>query len=157
MAFRFLIVTQPYRNSISYDDELFNQYKKEYEKFQRAYKNSMLALDYNRIELNEVIPEDKKQFIEYMNQDLNCQNVLSLLNGLLKEANLALRSTDLNTLAKKIKMIKEIMDVLGVKLEYNPLTEKERNVYTLWIEAKKNKDFESADKYRDILINMGVI
>lgn len=54
-------------------------------------------------------------------------------------------------------MIKEIMDVLGVKLEYNPLTEKERNVYTLWIEAKKNKDFESADKYRDILINMGVI
>lgn len=102
MAFRFLIVTQPYRNSISYDDELFNQYKKEYEKFQRAYKNSMLALDYNRIELNEVIPEDKKQFIEYMNQDLNCQNVLSLLNGLLKEANLALRSTDLNTLAKKL-------------------------------------------------------
>lgn len=157
MAFRFLIVTQPYRNSISYDDELFNQYKKEYEKFQRAYKNAMLTLDYNKIEICEVLPEDKNKFIEYMDQDLNCQNVLSLLNSLLKEANLALRSNDLTILAKKIKMIKEIMDVLGVKLEYSPLSEEARSIYTAWLEAKKNKDFESADKYRDILTNMGVI
>ena len=28
MSLRLLIVTQPYRNSISYDEELFNQYKR---------------------------------------------------------------------------------------------------------------------------------
>ena len=49
------------------------------------------------------------------------------------------------------------MDVLGVKLEYSPLSEEARSIYTAWLEAKKNKDFESADKYRDILTNMGVI
>ncbi len=157
MAFRFLIVTQPYRNSISYDDELFNQYKKEYEKFQRTYKNAMLALDYNNVECSDVLADDKNKFIEYMNQDLNCQNVLSLLNSLLKEANLALRANDLSTLSKKIKMIKEIMDVFGVKLEYKKLSDDERSIYTSWVEAKKNKDFDLADKYREKLTNMGVI
>ena len=54
-------------------------------------------------------------------------------------------------------MIKEIMDVFGVKLEYKKLSDDERSIYTSWVEAKKNKDFDLADKYREKLTNMGVI
>lgn len=102
MSLRLLIVTQPYRNSISYDEELFNQYKKEYDKFTRAYKNAMLALDYNNYKSNEVIKEDKEAFINYMNQDLNCQNVMSLASSLLKELNSAIRAGNLDVIAKKL-------------------------------------------------------
>ena len=157
MALRLLIVTQPYRNSISYDEDLLNQYKKEYDKFTRAYKNAMLALDYNKYESNEVEIKDKEAFINYMNQDLNCQNVMSLANSLLKELNGAIRTNNLELVAKKANMIKQIMDVFGVDLPYNRLTDETRALYLAWNEAKALKNFEEADKIRVKLSEAGVI
>ncbi len=157
MSLRLLIVTQPYRNSISYDEELFNQYKKEYDKFTRAYKNAMLALDYNNYKSNEVIKEDKEAFINYMNQDLNCQNVMSLASSLLKELNSAIRAGNLDVIAKKANMIKQIMDVFGVMMPYTPLNDETRKIYNEWVQAKSVKNFEEADKLRAVLTEAGVI
>ena len=157
MSLRLLIVTQPYRNSISYDEELFNQYKKEYDKFTRAYKNAMLALDYNNYKSNEVIKEDKETFINYMNQDLNCQNVMSLASSLLKELNSATRAGNLDVIAKKANMIKQIMDVFGVMMPYTPLNDETRKIYNEWVQAKSVKNFEEADKLRAVLTEAGVI
>ena len=157
MSLRLLIVTQPYRNSISYDDELFNQYKKEYEKFTRAYKNAMLALDYNNYKSNEVVKSDKEAFINYMNQDLNCQNVMSLASSLLKELNSATRASNLEVVAKKANMIKQIMDVFGVDMPYTPLNDETRRIYNEWLQAKSVKNFEEADKLRAVLTEAGVI
>lgn len=157
MSLRLLIVTQPYRNSISYDEELFNQYKKEYDKFTRAYKNAMLALDYNNYKSNEVIEEDKEAFINYMNQDLNCQNVMSLASSLLKELNSATRAGNLDVIAKKANMIKQIMDVFGVMMPYTPLNDETRKIYNEWVQAKSVKNFEEADKLRAVLTEAGVI
>lgn len=157
MSLRLLIVTQPYRNSISYDEELFNQYKKEYDKFTRAYKNAMLALDYNNYKSNEVIKEDKEAFINYMNQDLNCQNVMSLASSLLKELNSATRAGNLDVIAKKANMIKQIMDVFGVMMPYTPLNDETRKIYNEWVQAKSVKNFEEADKLRAVLTEAGVI
>lgn len=157
MSLRLLIVTQPYRNSISYDEELFNQYKKEYDKFTRAYKNAMLALDYNNYKNNEVIKEDKEAFINYMNQDLNCQNVMSLASSLLKELNSAIRAGNLDVIAKKANMIKQIMDVFGVMMPYTPLNDETRKIYNEWVQAKSVKNFEEADKLRAVLTEAGVI
>lgn len=157
MSLRLLIVTQPYRNSISYDEELFNQYKKEYDKFTRAYKNAMLALDYSNYKSNEVIKEDKEAFINYMNQDLNCQNVMSLASSLLKELNSATRAGNLDVIAKKANMIKQIMDVFGVMMPYTPLNDETRKIYNEWVQAKSVKNFEEADKLRAVLTEAGVI
>lgn len=157
MSLRLLIVTQPYRNSISYDEELFNQYKKEYDKFTRAYKNAMLALDYNNYKSNEVIKKDKEAFINYMNQDLNCQNVMSLASSLLKELNSATRAGNLDVIAKKANMIKQIMDVFGVMMPYTPLNDETRKIYNEWVQAKSVKNFEEADKLRAVLTEAGVI
>lgn len=157
MSLRLLIVTQPYRNSISYDDDLFNQYKKEYDKFCRAYKNAMLVLDYKNYTSKEIDNADKEAFINYMNQDLNCQNVMSLANSLLKELNSATRINNLELMSKKANIIKQIMDVLGVELPYKPLTEETRNTYDSWMNAKASKNFEEADRLRAILTEAGVI
>ncbi len=157
MALRLLIVSQPYRNSINYTNDLLEQYKKEYDKFKRAYKKSMLVLDYNNINDLDVLNEDKEQFINYMNQDLNCQNAMSLANSLLKEANNALRNNELKLLSQKINMIKQIMDVLGIKLPYIKLDENKRDIYSRWLVAKNQKDFETADKLRLTLIELGVL
>ena len=157
MTLRFLMVTQPYRNAINYTQTLFDQYKKEYEKYQRAYKQACLALDYEEIYNDDVLESDKELFISHMNNDLNCQNVMSQLASLLKEINTSLRSKNYETLNYKTNMMKQIMDVLGVKLNYTKLTDETRSLYTKWNEAKAIKDFEKADNYRNQLIEAGVI
>ena len=53
--------------------------------------------------------------------------------------------------------LKVILDILGVKLEYNKLTEENRKLYENWLNAKKNKDFDLADSYREILSKNGVL
>ncbi len=157
MALRFLIVTQPYRNNIHYSEELFNQYLSEYDKYERAYKQASLALDYNRINEDDILVEDKEEFISYMNQDLNCQNVMTLLSRLLKEVNVCLRSKDFKRLSQKLNMMKQIFDVFGVMFEYTPLTDENRKLYESWEKAKSVKDFEEADKLRTILNMKGII
>lgn len=157
MTLRFLIVTQPYRNAINYTDTLFAQYKKEYQKYQRAYSQASLVLDYENKRTNYVLESDKQKFIEYMNQDLNCQNAMSLLAELLKEVNTSLRSKEYEKLDLKTNIMKQIMDVLGVKLTYNDLTEEGRSLYTEWNEAKANKDYAKADELRAKLQELGVL
>lgn len=157
MALRFLIVTQPYRNTINYSQELFEQYLGEYDKYDRAYKQASLALDYNNILVEGVDEADKESFITYMNQDLNCQNVMTLLSKLLKEMNSSLRSKDYHKLGLKSNMMKEIMDILGVELNYTPLSAENREIYSEWENAKINKKFDKADELRQILMNKGII
>lgn len=157
MALRFLIVTQPYRNNINYSEELFNQYLAEYDKYERAFKQAFLELDFNNITSDLVLDADKEEFISYMNQDLNCQNVMTLLNRLLKEVNTSLRSKDYDKLVCKVNMLKQIFDIFGVSLTYEKLSDDNRALYQAWLDAKKAKDFLEADKLRATLTEKGII
>ena len=92
-----------------------------------------------------------------MNQDLNCQNVMSLASSLLKELNSAIRAGNLDVIAKKANMIKQIMDVFGVMMPHTPLNDETRKIYNEWVQAKSVKNFEEADKLRAVLTEAGVI
>ncbi len=157
MILRLLIVTSPYRSSINYSDELFAQYKKEYEKITRAFKQASLALDINGINSNKTCEDDLKEFKDYMDNDLNTQNVLTLVSKLVKDLNTMTRSNDLDNLAKKVNTLSKIMYILGVELKYTRMNEEDKKLYNDWNEAKKNKDFEKADSIRAILVERNIL
>ena len=157
MILRALILFSPYRSIISYSDDLFNQYKKEYEKWQRTYKQVLYDLQYRGIKSDNLSEKDIEAFKEYMNQDFNVQNVLTLISGLIKEINTLLRSKDYDNLVTKFNTFKKIMDVLGIDLFVNPMTDEELDIYVNWNKARENKDFESADKYRNMLVDRKIL
>jgi len=157
MIIRSLILFSPYRSIISYSEDLFNQYKKEYEKWQRTYKQALYELQYNKIENTELSEADINSFKEYMNQDFNVQNVLTLISGLVKEINTSLRAKNYTELALKLNTFKKILDVLGINLFVEPMTEDELDIYTKWNKARIEKDFENADKYRNILVDRNIL
>jgi len=154
---RFLIITQPYRSSINYGPELVSQYKKEYDKLKRAYIQGNFTLDYNLINNSELDSSIMSEFELAMDNDFNTPNVLTLIQKIVKVINASVRSKDYTNLAQKINSLKVILDILGVKLEYNKLTEENRKLYENWLNAKKNKDFDLADSYREILSKNGVL
>ncbi len=157
MPYRLLVITTPYRNSIDFTSELFDQYKKIYDKFNRAYKQVSVLRQVNNIENNDTNKDELKSFEEFMDNDLNTQNVLSLANDILKKINVSVRQNDLNTAIVEANTLKIIFDVLGVKLSDVALCEDDIDVYNKWNTSKANKDFENADKYRNILTQRGII
>ena len=157
MILRTLIVLSPYRNIIPYSQELLDQYKKEYEKWQRAYKQSLYELQYQNVNVCDNDEKYIESFKEYMNQDFNVQNVLTLINEIVKEINVTLRGKDYNRNAICLNTLKTILDVLGINLFVEKLKDEELELYKKYNDARKIKDFETADLYRKKLIELNIL
>lgn len=157
MVLRALVVFSPYRSIISYSEDLRLQYEKEYEKWQRTYKQALYELQYRNIESEEVSSEYLEQFKEYMNQDFNVQNVLTLIQGMIKDMNTSLRTKQYQTLSVLVNTLKTIFDVLGINLFIEKMKDNELEVYKNWNEARANKDFAAADIYRRKLTEWNIL
>ncbi len=153
---RMLLLFSPYRNIIEYSDELFKQYEKEYQKWQRAIKQANLIIASKNIN-EEASSEDIEKFISYMNQDLNVQNVMTLLQEILKTINTSIRGNDYVLLAKKTKAFMTILNVFAINLNLPVIDEEVINYYNRWQEARVNKDYEVADECRNYLAARSVI
>ncbi len=157
MILRLLIVSAPYRSNINYNDDLLNQFKNEYLKITRAYKAASLKLDLENIETTDTDIDSITLFKEYMDNDLNTPNVLTLVDNLVKSINQLTRTSATTELAVKANTLKLILGVLGIELEYNKLTDLDKELYNKWVMLKKEKNFEEADKIREILTARGII
>ena len=157
MVLRALILFSPYRSIISFSEDLKNQYEKEYDKWQRAYKQALYELQYKGINSDELVSEDIEAFKTYMNQDFNVQNVLTLITNIVKDINTSLRAKNYDLLVTKTNTFKKILDVLGIDLFVNKMNEEELENFKLWNEARINKDFERADFYRQKLVEWKIL
>ena len=50
-----------------------------------------------------------------------------------------------------------MLEILGVFIDKTVLSKEDKEIYLLWQEAKNNKDFDTADKYRNVLMEKGII
>lgn len=157
MVLRCLILFSPYRQMIPYSMDLFNQYAKEYDKWVRAYKQCLFELQYKGLLKDEVDPSLIDEFKKYMDDDFNVQNVLTLINNIVKVMNTSLRAKDYDTLALKLHTLEVILDVLHINLFVDKMTEEQLAVYKEWQEARLNKDFEKADIARAKLVEWKLV
>ena len=132
-------------------------YEKEYDKWQRSYKQAVYELQYRDINNNDVDNALIEEFKNHMNQDFNVQNVLTLLTSINKEMNTTLRSKDYDRLALLTNTFKTILDVLGINLFVEKMNDEALDIYKKWNAARINKDFEAADKYRNMLVEWKVL
>jgi len=157
LPYRLFISMQNYRNQVNFTEELFESYVKDYEKIKRAYLQACFTLDFNNINSSEKEIGAIEQFISFMNDDFNTQNVYTLILQLVKDLNVSIRGKDYETLAIKFNTLREILDVFGFEFEYHKLTPEDREIYSLWQEARSNKDFTKADEYRSQLVSRGIL
>ena len=157
MVLRCLILFSPYRSIIPYSMELFDQYAKEYDKWCRAYKQALYTLQYEGKSTNDVDSADIEAFKKYMDDDFNVQNVLTLVNEIVKSINTTLRAKDYDALAVKVNTLRTIFNVLGINLFVDPMNDEQLDAYKKWQEARINKDFATADIYRAKLTEWNIL
>ena len=156
---RLVILSAHYRQPVNFTDETVQASLQEVNKMKMAYKQMALKLQTSGVDLGEGKPTYIDGFINALADDLNTANALSEMYNVIKLANQELRTreSDLNKLNDYFKTLTDMFSVLGLDIEYVKMDENARNIYQKYVESKNNKDFEASDKYRQELIDLGIM
>ena len=159
---RYLMISSQYRGPINYSVDIIEQGKNALERLYTCRNNIDFALQ-NAADGGEVpafIEERKQEFITAMDDDLNTADALAALFTLVRDINTAIANgAGRDTLNACAAAFDELTGVLG--LVYNRKTEaldsEIEELIAKRTEARKNRDFKTADEIRDKLKEMGII
>ena len=159
---RYMMVSCQYRSPINYSAEVIEQAKNSLERLYTCRDNIDFALK-NAAEGGEIpafIEQRKQEFIDAMEDDLNTADALAAVFMLVRDINTAIAAgAGKQALKAFAEVFDELTGVLG--LVYNRRTETLDSEIEALIEkrteARKNKDFKTADEIRDKLKEMGII
>ncbi|MBQ6333670.1 MAG: cysteine--tRNA ligase [Erysipelotrichaceae bacterium] len=157
---RWFLLSGKYRDSLIYDDETFGAAKTELNKIETALKQVEVKSQIAGIELGDSYDEEKYQeFLEQMADDLNTPNAYMVIFDTLKLLNQALRTRDIDwdKVALEYNAIEKMLEILGIFIDKTLLSDEDKDIYNKWNEAKAAKDFETADKYRALLMEKGIL
>jgi cysteinyl-tRNA synthetase len=163
MGFRLFTLGTYYRAPLMYSEDALSTYVNEWDRLKRTYSQAFYALD-----LIEYLDEKPKtypeieilhdQFIDAMSDDFNTPNALTSMYAVVKILNQKLREDDaFEMILAAYKNLDTMFAILGLKVSLKRLTKDDRNMYHAWKDARKNKDFETADRLREKLTERGIL
>ncbi len=159
---RYLMISSQYRGPINYSVDIIEQGKNALERLYTCRNNIDFALQSaaDGGEIPAFIEERKQEFITAMDDDLNTADALAAVFTLVRDINTAIANgAGKATLVACADIFDELTGVLG--LVYNRKTEaldsEIEELIAKRTEARKNRDFKTADEIRDKLKEMGII
>ena len=159
---RYFLISSQYRSPINYSVDIIEQAKNSLERLYTCRDNIDFALK-NAEDGGEIpafIEERKAEFIAAMEDDLNTADALASIFVLVRDINSTIASgAKKATLEACADMFDQLTGVLG--LVYNRkeevLDSEIEELIEKRTEARKAKDFKTADEIRDKLKEMGII
>ena len=147
LAFRYMCINTSYRKQLLFSFDALDQAEKAYSKLKNKVANLKEDGDLNTEEFNSY----KEKFSNELANDVNTPNALAVLYEVL--------GSNLNG-TTKLALVKDFEQVLSLDL----IEEKQESIDDAWIlelieerkEAKKEKNFEKADKIRNDLLEKGI-
>ena len=147
LAFRYMCLNTSYRKQLLFSFDALDQAEKAYSKLKNKVANLKEEGDLNTEEFNSY----KEKFSNELANDVNTPNALAVLYEVL--------GSNLNG-TTKLALVKDFEQVLSLDL----IEEKQESIDDAWIlelieerkEAKKEKNFEKADKIRNDLLEKGI-
>ena len=151
LSYRLMCLQSHYRKQLVFTYENLDNAEKTYKKL----KQKTLSLTDDGMVDENNFNKYNKEFISCINDDMNTSSSLTVLYDVLKD-------DSLNDATKKA-LVKSFDNVLSLDLlkENKKIADDELIKYVqeqinLRLEAKKNKDFKTADKIRDELLEKGI-
>lgn len=164
---RFWLLTTNYRQPINFTKEIINQANSSLQRLTNAYfrledlkKNQGEKTQTNDQDLISELDSFKNKFIEVMDDDLNTADAITVLFDMAKFINTKIdENSDKDLVNKTFDLYKSLFDTLGLlakKKEADVDVAKIEELIGKRSEAKKAKDFATADAIRDELSAMGI-
>lgn len=164
---RYFLISSHYRSPINYNLEIIDQCKASLERLYTcresldfAIKNASLDTAVDQSILDS-INSRREQFITAMDDDLNTADGLAAIFDLVRDINTKIldKGVAKSVCEAAAALFDELCDVLGIlyNRQSNDLDSEIEALIEQRAEAKKNKDFATADKIRDDLKARGII
>lgn len=143
-----------YRQPLNLTDKVFDEALIIDNKIKTVLKSANNELNIKNI--HNIKEEKDSTFEEYMNDDFNTPNVITLLLSLVKDLNQEIRNKGNNILTLTNKIL-TITNILGLSYSMPKFTEKQKGTYNNWIKAREDKDFALADTLREKLVKENIL
>ena len=143
-----------YRQPLNLTDKVFDEALIIDNKIKTVLKSANNELNIKNI--HNIKEEKDSTFEEYMNDDFNTPNVITLLLSLVKDLNQDIRNKGNNILTLTNKIL-TITNILGLSYSMPEFTEKQKETYNNWIKAREDKDFALADTLREKLVKENIL
>ncbi len=163
MGFRLFTLSTHYRSPLNYTDESLNSYVNEWQRLRRTYTQAFYQLDLaekldDTPSYNAELDKIRKNFLAAMDDDFNTANAITELQQLAKYTNHKTRQDDsLNQLLGAVRLFDQFFEILGLDARTKRMSKATRNIYMEWADARKNKNFEKADRLRETLQEKGIL
>lgn len=157
---RLVILSAHYRQPVNFTDETVNTAVSEINKIQMAYKQASLALQTNNIDLSKGNAKPYiDNFLLALADDMNTANALAELFNVIKEVNQVIRNREIDfvKLNDLYKTVTDMLYVLGLDIKAKILSDEDKELYSKYLESKRNKDFETSDVLRQELMKRGIL
>ncbi len=157
---RWILLSVRYRDVLDYSPKTIEEAEKGLRKITTPIHqaNVKLALA-DKENLEAYDKASYGEFLDAMNDDLNTPNAYAVMYktaGALNQA-LRVREPDLEKIAEYRNALEKMLDILGIPAEKLSLSAEEKDLYRAWLDARKEKDFEKADKLRSQLEEKGIL
>lgn len=169
---RFYLLSVQYRSPLDFDDEKIEVAGRGLERLKNASEAVAKAMklagaheDDDAADLRAKAEKAEADFRVAMNDDFNTALAIAALFELAKDINIYLKKDqfDAKTLEMAQKVLTDLANVLGIELEASTgadddLADKLMDlIIAIRKDARANKDFQTADRIRDGLAEIGVI
>ena len=165
---RYFLISSHYRSPINYSLDIIEQCKSALERLYTcresldfAIKNAAADTADNDDELIKLFDSRREQFITAMDDDLNTADGIAAIFDLTKDINTKVLDKSVSKAAAEhaAAVFDELCGVLGIlyNRKENSLDSEIEALIEQRQEARKNKDWATADKIRDDLKAMGII
>ena len=157
---RWLVSSVHYRKELNFSDETIETARKELDKvltpLKQAYIKAALA---NYVMGDDFDKESYRAFLDCLDDDMNTPNAYAVIFETVKKLNQTLRQREIDfaQLALYHNAVEKMLNVLGIVVDKPVIGETEKELFAKWNQAKADKDFDSADKYRNELAEKGLL
>ena len=157
---RWLVSSVHYRKELNFSDETIETARKELDKvltpLKQAYIKAALA-DY--VMGDDYDKESYRAFLDCLDDDMNTPNAYAVIFETVKKLNQTLRQREIDFAQVTLyrNAVEKMLNVLGIVVDKPVIGETEKELFAKWNQAKADKDFDSADKYRNELAEKGLL
>ena len=155
---RLLLLNCQYRSILNFTDETVSETKLTLQKLENVWKQLNLKIAQNGgVLYGKSSLMDK--FLNALCDDINLPNAITELLDVIKSSNIEIRKqdADLHNLENYFYTLQDMVKILGLHNSVKEYSKEDMDLYNQYLNAKKNKDFETSDKLRISLIEKGII